>query len=322
MKVDYLLYQNTRQLTDSVIMIRPANFGFNEETAENNAFQSSEGKLSKDEIKEKALKEFDNLVSKLKKAGINVTVIEDTAKPVKTDAVFPNNWLTTHENGVMITYAMFAPSRRLERRQDILDGLEKDYVVHKHYSFDFYEDDGQYLEGTGSMIFDRKQKILYACLSPRTEPRVLEKFAVLMSYRKVVFHATDINESPIYHTNVMMSLGEGFAVICLETVKNDVERKDITKTLERTGKEIIEITEDQMNSFAGNMIQLMSSEGKPYLLMSGQAYKALTPEQIERISAHTEIIKANIPTIENYGGGSVRCMVAENFLTAREVTAD
>jgi len=320
MKVDYLLYQNTKQLTDSVIMIRPANFGFNEETAENNAFQSSEGTLTKEEIKEKAIKEFDALVSKLTKVGINVQIIDDTDKPIKTDAVFPNNWLSTHENGVMITYAMFAPSRRAERREDILEGLEKDYVVHKHYSFDFYEEDSQYLEGTGSMVFDRKNKILYACLSPRTEARVLEKFAVLMSYRKVVFHATDKNGNAIYHTNVMMAIGVDFAVVCLDTIKNEVELKDIKRSLEQTGKEIIEISEDQMNEFAGNMMQLSSTEGKPYLLMSAKAYKSLDEGQIERLSERTEIIKASIPTIEKYGGGSVRCMVAENFLTAREVT--
>lgn len=321
MKVDYLLYQNTKQLTDSVIMIRPANFGFNKETAENNVFQSSDGELTKTAIKEKAIEEFDGLVSILRDAGVKVQVIEDTPKPVKTDAVFPNNWLSTHENGVMITYAMFAPSRRKERREDILEGLERDYVVHKHYSFDFYEDDGQYLEGTGSMIFDRKNKILYAGLSQRTEPRVLEKFAVLMSYRKIVFHATDKNDAPIYHTNVMMALGESFAVVCMDTIKNEVERKDILRALKQTGKELIEITEDQMNSFAGNMLQLRSTEGNPLLLMSEQAHEALSPEQIETISNHTEIIKAAIPTIEKYGGGSVRCMVAENFLTAIAVDA-
>jgi len=298
-------------------MIRPANFGFNKETAENNALQTEEGGLTKEEIKDKAIKEFDELVSKLTKAGINVKVIEDTPKPVKSDAVFPNNWLSTHENGVIVTYAMFAPNRRAERREDILADLERDYVVYKHYSFDFYEDDGQFLEGTGSMIFDRKNKILYACLSPRTEPRVLEKFAVLMSYRKVVFHATDKNEDAIYHTNVMMALGVDFAIICLETIKNEVEAKDIKKSLEQTGKEIIEITEEQMNSFAGNMLQLSSTEGKPYLLMSAQAFKSLTKDQEEKIGKYTEIIKSAIPTIEQYGGGSVRCMVAENFLTAR-----
>jgi len=301
-------------------MIKPANFGFNKETAENNAFQSSEGKLTPEEIKEKAIKEFDEVVNKLTKVGINVQVIQDTAEPVKTDAVFPNNWLSTHENGVMVTYAMFAPSRRAERRTDILEGLERDFVVHKHYSFDFYEDDGQYLEGTGSMILDRKNKILYSCLSPRTEARVLEKFAVLMSYSKVVFHATDKNGDAIYHTNVMMALGTDFAVVCMETIENDVERKDIISSLKRTGKEIIEITEEQMKSFAGNMLQLSSNDGKSYLLMSSQAYKSLDPDQIERISSYTDIIKASIPTIEKYGGGSVRCMVAENFLTSKNKT--
>lgn len=317
MKVDYLLYKNTQQLTDSVIMIRPANFGFNEETAENNSFQSNNGKLAKQEISDKAIAEFDGLVTKLTKHGIQVQVIEDTPTPVKTDAVFPNNWLSTHENGVMITYAMFAPSRRAERREDILEGLERDHTVYKHYSFDFYEDDGQFLEGTGSMIFDRVNKILYASLSPRTEPRVLEKFAVLMSYRKIVFHATDSSGKAIYHTNVMMALGDQFAVVCMDTVTNEVEKKDLKRSLEQTGKEIIEISEEQMNAFAGNMLQLRSTEGKPYLVMSSSAYKSLTEEQLNKLNSHTEIIKHAIPTIEQYGGGSVRCMIAENFLTLK-----
>lgn len=318
MKVDYLLYKNTKQLTNSVIMVRPANFGFNKETAENNAFQSDDGKLSVKEIKEEALKEFDEMVDLLRKHDINVQVIEDTPKPVKTDAVFPNNWFSTHENGVIVTYAMFAESRRAERRDDIIADLEKDNVVHKHYSFDFYENDEQYLEGTGSIILDRVNKVLYSCLSPRTEARVLEKFAVLMSYSKVVFHANDQEGKPIYHTNVMMSLGVDFAIICMDTVENEVEKKEIVQFLKRSGKKIIEISMDQMNSFAGNMLQVESNEGKPYLIMSEQAHKSLDKAQIEEISQYTDIIKPAIPTIEHYGGGSVRCMLAEDFLTAKD----
>lgn len=318
MKVDYLLYRNTTQLTDKVIMIRPANFGFNDETAESNTFQSNEGKLSKKEISEKALEEFDQMVDLLRKHGITVEVIEDTATPVKTDAVFPNNWLTLHENGVMVTYAMQAASRRPERREDILSKLETEYVVHKHYSFDFYEEESLYLEGTGSLILDRVNKVLYAGLSPRTEARILEKFAVLMSYQKVVFNAVDAEGKEIYHTNVMMALGQDFAIVCLDSIQSEVERKELTETLQRTNKELIEITMDQMNAFAGNMIQLLSNEGKPYLIMSDAAYKSLNPDQIDRIKEHSEIITPAIPIIEQYGGGSVRCMIAENFLTKKE----
>ena len=318
MKVDYLLYKNTKQLTDKVIMIRPTNFGFNNETADNNAFQSNEGVLTKEDIKQEAIKEFDAMVEMLRSHGITVQVIEDTPTPVKTDAVFPNNWLTTHENGVMVTYAMFAPSRRLERRDDILEGLEKDNFVHKHYSFDFYEEEELYLEGTGSMILDRVNKVLYACLSPRTEARILEKFAVLMAYRKIVFHAVDANNMPIYHTNVMMTIGQGFAIVCMDTITSEVEQKELRDVLSSTGKELIEISMDQMNAFAGNMLQLLSNEGKPYLVASSTAFAALTPKQIDKIKSYTDIITPSIPTIEKYGGGSVRCMIAENFLTPRE----
>lgn len=317
MKVDYLLYKNTKQLTDKVIMIRPANFGFNAETADNNVFQSNEGSMTKVDIKEAAIEEFDAMVELLRDHGITVQVIEDTPKPVKTDAIFPNNWLSTHENGVMVTYAMFAPSRRKERREDILADLEKNNVVHKHYSFDFYEEEELYLEGTGSMILDRVNKVLYACLSPRTEARILEKFAVLMAYRKIVVHAADANGTAIYHTNVMMTLGQDFAIVCMDTITNEVEQKELRDMLKATGKELIEISLEQMNAFAGNMLQLLSNEGKPYLIVSETAYKALTSDQIDKIKSFTDIITPAIPTIEKYGGGSVRCMLAENFLTAR-----
>lgn len=315
MKVDYLQFTNTKQLTDSIIMVRPANFGYNEETAENNVFQSDEGKQSKEEIKKLAIAEFDDFVRKLNDHDIDVLVLEDTASPVKTDAVFPNNWISLHENGVLITYPMFSPNRRLERRTDLIELIESKYRVNKHYSFDFYEDSDMFLEGTGSMIFDRVNKIVYSSLSIRTEPRLLEKFSVLMNYRKVVFHATDADGTPIYHTNVLMALGIDFVIICLDCIRAEEERKDVIKSFERTGKAIIEISEAQMNAFAGNMLQVLSRDGKPYLVMSEQAFKSLDGGQMEQIRSYTDILYVPITNIEKYGGGSARCMIAENFLS-------
>lgn len=319
MKVDYLLYQNTKQITDSLIMVRPANFGFNKQTAVDNAFQQNDKSLKSAEISQKALAEFDAFVDKLRAHDIEVLVIEDTSKPKKTDAIFPNNWISMHENGVLVTYPMFAESRRKERREDVVEDLLNQHVVHKHYTFDFYEDEGLYLEGTGSMIFDRPNKLLYASLSDRTEARILEKFCVLMNYRKVVFNAEDQNGKPIYHTNVMMTLGREFAIICLDTIPNPEEKTEVLKSLERTGKEVIEISLDQMNSFAGNMLQVMSKEGIPYLIMSEQAFKSLDVTQLNKIRSFTEFLYFPIDTIEKYGGGSARCMIAENFLTKKEL---
>lgn len=314
-----MLHDNTKQTTNEIIMVRPAHFGFNEETAESNTFQTKEGNLNTEEISQNALKEFDDFVSKLRDQSIDVTIIEDTSDPVKPDAIFPNNWFTTHESGTIITYPMFAKLRRTERREDIVNQLENSHKVSKRYSFDYYEKKNQFLEGTGSMVLDRLNKIVYACLSNRTDIQLLEKFVVLNGYQKIVFHAVDPEGIPIYHTNVIMSVSETFAMICWDCIPEEIERKDLSAAFDRTGKEVIALTFEQIQKFAGNMLQLAKPDGTGILIMSETAFKSLEPEQVHKIQKHTDFIYANISTIETFGGGSVRCMIAENFLRRKKI---
>ena len=302
-----------RQITDKIMMIRPASFQFNEETAANNAFQTA-GDYDVEAIKAKAIEEFDAMVETLRSKGITVEVIQDTAEPAKPDAIFPNNWISFHENGTVVTYPMYAENRRIERREDIIDTLGQKYEVAKRYTFDYYEEESKFLEGTGSMLFDRENGIVYACLSPRTNIEVLEKFCVLMGVQKIAFRSVDRDDQDIYHTNVMMALGVDFCVICLDSIKNEVEKNEILGALADTGKEIIDITYDQMENFAGNMLQVQNATGDRYLVLSQAAYDSLREDQIKTLSAFTNILPIPITTIETLGGGSVRCMMAEVFL--------
>jgi hypothetical protein len=303
-----------QQTTSHILMVRPANFGFNEETAVNNAFQSRDNALEIKEIKRKAKAEFDAFVEKLRARAIHVVVAKDSAKPVKTDAVFPNNWVTMHHDGTMIFYPMFSPNRRLERDAEIVQLIENEYIVDKKIHLEHYEATGKFLEGTGSMILDRVHEIAYACLSPRTELSLFDEFCDTVHFKRVAFHAVDGNNEAIYHTNVMMALGETFVVICLETIRDEQERLHLIKHFERTKKEIIEISLDQMMLFAGNMLQVRNDFNETFLVMSEQAYNSLNAAQIAHIQRHTQIIYADIKTIETYGGGSARCMMAEIFL--------
>lgn len=305
------------QITSNIVMIRPANFGFNVETAANNSFQKNDKSLSNDEIKNLAIKEFDGLVAKLRENGINVLVFEDTDEPKKPDAVFPNNWISFHQEGMVMKYPMFAKARRVERRQDIIEEIKNTYNVTKEYTFEHYEEEDMYLEGTGSLILDRENKLVYANLSPRTDLRLLDKWCILMGYEKRKFYAKDRKGEDIYHTNVIMALGETFCVICMDCIPEGQDKAMLSKSLYSTDKEIINITLDQVEAFAGNMLQLKNKAGKRYLVMSQTAYDCLTPQQLEIINKHTFIITAAIPTIEKYGGGSVRCMMAELFLTQK-----
>ncbi len=298
-------------------MIRPANFGFNDQTAGNNAFQSDDKDESSADIAKKARAEFDQMVKTLRSNGINIIVAEDTVSPKKPDAIFPNNWISFHVNGAVITYPMFAPNRRIERREDIIEDLDKTFKVDRRYTFEHYEEDEMFLEGTGSMLFDRDNKIVYACLSQRTDARLIDKFCVLVEYERQVFHSVDRNGMPIYHTNVMMALGEDFVVLCKESIKNPDELKELEEMLSRTGKEIVDITYDQMEAFAGNMLQVRNETGQTFLVMSQAAYDSLTVGQIETLSNKTQLLPIDISTIEYYGGGSVRCMMAEVFLQKR-----
>jgi hypothetical protein len=304
----------SRQLTSHIMMIRPANFGFNDQTAANNAFQSREEISDAMSLREIAITEFDRMVDVLRSKGIDITVIQDTDQPVKPDAIFPNNWISFHENGFVITYPMFAPNRRIERRDEIIELLKEKFEVKHRYSFEFYEDEDLFLEGTGSMIFDRPNKVVYACLSKRTDPTLIDKFNILMGTKSVVFRSVDQTGLDIYHTNVMMALGQDFVVICLDSVLDESSKEALRRTFADSDTEIIEITYDQMEAFAGNMLEVVGNGGHRYLVMSQSSYDLLSTDQIERLSKKTNILPISIPTIEKYGGGSVRCMMAEIFL--------
>ena len=305
-----------QQTTPHILMVRPANFGFNPETAESNAFQSREQKHTAEEMRQAAMLEFDRFVAALRAAGVQVIVAEDSAVPVKPDAVFPNNWVSFHQEGYIVTYPMFAAVRRLERSEAIVQVvLDAGFAVkgaQKH--LETYEAQNLFLEGTGSIIFDHQHRLAYACLSPRTDANLLEELCRFMGYQKVVFHATDANDQDIYHTNVMMALGETFVVICMDSVKDARERSLLVAAFAETDKEIIEITMEQMNQFAGNMLQVRNDKDETILVMSQTAYRSLTPEQVAIITAKTQILYSDINTIETYGGGSARCMMAEVFL--------
>lgn len=309
-----MVEQKTQQTTDTLLMVRPAQFGFNEETAGNNAFQVNDPTLSQEEIQERAKNEFDAFVGKLRAAGVEVIVVEDNSDPFSPDAVFPNNWVTFHEDGAVITYPMFAPKRRLERREDVIEALSRDFYIDDRLKLEWHEGQNRFLEGTGSMILDRPNQLVYACLSERTHEDLLEEFCTFTGYEKVVFHAIDAKGQPIYHTNVMMALGETFAVIALDTIADPKEKAKVLAHLHHTNKEVIEISVEQMNAFAGNMLQVHNKAGQTILVMSEQAYRSLTAAQVARIQAHTGILYSAIPTIETYGGGSARCMMAEVFL--------
>lgn len=295
-------------------MVRPANFGFNPETAESNAFQINDQSLTGNQIRNQAREEFDKFVEKLRANGINVIVGEEPPHPIKTDSVFPNNWVTFHENGTAITYPMLAPTRRKERSEAFLNQIAQGFKIEKRIKLEDYEAQNLFLEGTGSMIFDRKNRYVYACLSPRTDKELLDKFCEWADYQPVIFRSVDKSGQDIYHTNVMMAMGETFVVICLESIQDKIELKLLKDTFAKTNKEIIDISQAQVLAFAGNMLQVRNNEGKTFLVMSEQAYNSLTPEQIQQIESHTDILYSPIPTIETYGGGSARCMMAEVFL--------
>jgi hypothetical protein len=304
------------QTTAHILMVRPANFAFNAETAENNAFQSRDNNMSAEEMRQNAIREFDGFVAQLRAAGVQVLVAEDSALPAKPDAVFPNNWVSFHADGSIVTYPMYAPTRRLERREEIIqDLLRQGFRTNgKRLHLEQYEAEGRFLEGTGSIIFDHPHRLAYACLSPRTDAALLEELCQAIGYQKVVFHAVDASGQDIYHTNVMMALGETFVVICMDSVRDTAERALLERHFADTRKAIVDISLDQMNAFAGNMLQVRNLDGDTILVMSSTAYQALRPEQVATLEAHTRLLHAPIPTIENYGGGSARCMMAELFL--------
>ena len=299
-------------------MVRPHSFRKNEETATNNHYQRDIAQASPEEIIERAQEEFDGLVDQLKAAGVEVVVF-DEAEPHETpDALFPNNWVSTHADGTVALYPMFAPNRRTERREDIPLVLEHQFGFDVRQIIDFteFESHNKFLEGTGSIVLDRVNRKAYAALSDRTDARALEHFCDQLDFEPVAFQAfqtVDNQRLPIYHTNVMMSIGSGYAVVCLNCIDSDDERKQVVDAIAQDGLELIAITEEQVNQFAGNMLELTGDDG-PVLVMSASAYQSLVPEQIEKLQQHTTLLHAPLPTIETCGGGSARCMIAEIHL--------
>jgi len=298
-------------------MIRPGAFGPNAETAENNFFQATIEQVDPITIQQSALEEFNNMVSLLRQYEIDVIVIDDTPEPVKPSAVFPNNWLSTSPEGIVSVFPLFAPSRRQEKREDILQLLAEKFKVKDVQDWSEYEADGKFLEGTGSMVIDHDNKVIYACYSPRTDVSVLEKFANTNGYRAIVFLATDKNGHPVYHTNIVMTLGEDFAVLCEEAIEEEWELIAVQQLLESSGHDIIRISKEQMHAFAGNMLQVKNSRGEKFLVMSQTAFDSLTEPQMNELSARTILLPVPVPVIEQTEGGSVRCMTAEIFLERR-----
>ncbi len=300
-------------------MIRPVAFRMNEQTAVNNYYQKVLDGLSPETVNTKAQEEFDTFVNKLRLVGIDVTVVDDTLEPSTPDSIFPNNWISFHENGDVVLYPMFAENRRLERREDILDVLEDKgfYVNEEIMDYSSAEEDGFYLEGTGSIVLDRENGKAYCALSPRADEELFIEFCEDLDMSPIIFEAFQTvngERKLIYHTNVMMCIANTFAVICADCIDDKKERKMVLDSLKSDGKEIILISEDQMNNFAGNMLELVGSDERRYLIMSNSAHQSLTKKQIAQLEEHITILSSSLDTIEACGGGSARCMMAEIFL--------
>jgi hypothetical protein len=305
------------QLADTILMICPAAFQCNAETAANNFFQHP-SELHPKELHEAALREFDGMVAALRSKSIEVIVVDDTPEPPKPDAVFPNNWFSTNSNGVMNVYPLYARNRREEKRDDILQRLYKEYQVTAFYDWTEFEAENMFLEGTGSMVIDHQSGIVYACLSPRTNAVLLEKFASLNEYKAMAFSAVDEQDQAVYHTNVVLSIGEGFAVLCAESIADEFERIAVMQLLESTGHKVITITRAQVVAFAGNLLQVKNKSGDKYIVLSQTAYHSLTPQQKEALSSYGVLLPIDVSTIERVNGGSTRCMMAEIFLEPRD----
>ncbi len=305
------------QITNTILMVRPVNFRMNEETAVNNYFQEKMD-LNDQSVNVKAQEEFDTMVAVLRNKGVHVIVVDDTRDSDTPDSIFPNNWVSFHADGTVGIYPMFAENRRMERKEKILDTLEEQgFVIKNVMDYTSAEEEGMFLEGTGSILMDRINKKAYCALSARANEDLFIEFCEDFDYAPVIFTANqtvDGERMPIYHTNVMMCMGEQFAVICLDTIDNKKEKKNVIDQLKQNSKEIIAITEEQMHHFAGNMLQVLSEAEQRYLVMSSAAYNCLTSAQIKTLEKHCEITHSPLDTIETCGGGSARCMMAEVFL--------
>lgn len=295
----------------TILMIRPVRFGYNAQTAVNNVFQEPVG--NQNQVQERALQEFDAMVKLLDECGINLLVVEDTVEPHTPDSIFPNNWISFHDDGTIILYPMFAENRRLERKNSVFDAINDHFIVNKQVDYTSYETEGRFLEGTGSFVLDRENKVAYACLSPRTDSELFHKLCEQIGYKKVIFEAFDMHGVPIYHTNVMMCVADQYAVVNLDGI-SEIDRIHVIATLEDAGKTIIPITPAQMGEFAGNMLQVENNQRIRHLVMSSRAYRSLDPKQLAQLESFNPIIHAPLNTIEKNGGGSARCMMAEVFL--------
>ena len=307
-----------KQFTDTLMMVQPVNFRYNTETSCNNYYQKVIEGLTDDKAQKQALEEFNDFVFKLRDKGVNVIVIEDTTQTDTPDSIFPNNWISLHSSGDIGIYPMFAKNRRLERREDILNTLEEEgFTINNIIDYSEAENDGLFLEGTGSMVLDRVNEKVYASLSERTDEDLLIEFCDDFEYTPVTFtsyQTVNGTREPIYHTNVMMAIADEYVVVCLDSIGDKKEKKAFAKSLKEDGKEIITISEDQVNRFAGNMLQVCSNDGNKFLVMSNSAFKSLNKIQIEAIEKYNPIIHSSLDTIEACGGGSARCMMAEVFL--------
>jgi hypothetical protein len=292
-------------------MIRPVDFSFNAQTAVNNAFQINN---NLEDAQQKALDEFDQFVTLLCKNGVDVIVVDDTLEPHTPDSIFPNNWVSFHHDGTILFYPMYAENRRAERKPHVLEKISAQFRIERKIDLSNYEKDGLFLEGTGSMVLDRDNRIAYACLSPRTNEKVLNDFCTQMNYSPVLFDAVDEKGKPIYHTNVMMCIADQYVVICFDSIRNKEQRAATQKAIEESGKQLIPISYPQMNHFAGNMLQVENKDGEKLLIMSSQAFESLTREQVQLLTAYNRIIHSPLTTIETNGGGSARCMMAEVHL--------
>lgn len=296
-------------------MVRPANFGFNPETMDTNTFQQENNLLTPEQIQTQALEEFSALSKCLRHEGLDIIVARDSVKPVRTDAVFPNNWVTFHQEAVTITYPMLSPNRRRERRRQIIDEVvELGFESKQRINLEFYEKLDRFLEGTGSVVFDHIWRIAYACVSPRTDVEVLKNLCEIIDYRPVVFKAVDAQGIPIYHTNVLLSVGEQFVVVCWEAFPDPEDVSRLEALFRSTNKTVVPISVAQMNNFAGNVLEVCTKQGERLLLMSTRAFEAFRDDQKAVLSQYVRLVHSPVPTIEQYGGGSVRCMVAEIFL--------
>jgi len=299
------------QTTSKVLMIRPLHFVFNAETAVNNTFQV---RGDQDNLTEKAVKEFDTFVRSLRNEGIDVTVVDDSADPHTPDAIFPNNWISFHSSGIYCLYPMFAPNRRKERKSEVIDTVQEKFHYNHLIDFTGYESENLFLEGTGSMVLDREKRLAYACLSPRTNETVLHDFCNKLNYQAIVFHAVNESGQAIYHTNVMMCVGDRYVVVCLDSITDPSEKKYVEDSILSSGKEIIRISTHQMNHFAGNMLQLENERREKILVMSSAAWDVLLPDQREKLTKYNRILHTPLSQIETNGGGSARCMIAEIHL--------